>query len=123
MIVRAKIPRKIRSRNEFMRGSKWKYINEKKAWLHNMHYILGSPSSPPIGMAYCLIESVRGRLLDEDNLIGGAKPIPDCLKQLGFIKDDRPGTFKCKYVQRLKNKGEKEHTIITFSDQPLGETA
>lgn len=36
------------------------------------------------------IMSYRKRLLDKDNLTGGAKPIVDALKLCGFIWDDSP---------------------------------
>ena len=45
------------------------------------------------------IVSYRNRLVDFANLVGGAKPIPDCLQRLGYIVDDSPKWFECDYQQ------------------------
>lgn len=52
------------------------------------------------------------RELDYGNLVGGAKPIPDCLIEAGVIVDDKPAYFSCGYSQ-LRTKGES-YTLITL---------
>lgn len=45
------------------------------------------------------ITSYRKIKLDEDNLIGGAKPLIDALKDVNLIKDDSPDYVKIEYYQ------------------------
>jgi hypothetical protein len=52
------------------------------------------------------------RELDYGNLVGGAKPIPDCLKDFGVIKDDKPENFHCDYTQRHDPSIEGYKTLI-----------
>lgn len=59
-----------------------------------------------------LIESVRGKLLDTDNLYGGAKFYCDFLRYCGCIKEDTEAEIELKVTQRKVRKGEEEKTII-----------
>lgn len=52
------------------------------------------------------------RELDYGNLVGGAKPIADCLIELGVIVDDKPKHFHCDYLQRRVT--DKSYTLITL---------
>ena len=60
------------------------------------------------------IESVRKRLLDEDNLV--SKYHTDLCRYSGLIPSDAPGVCKIETSQRKAEKGEAEHTqiIITY---------
>jgi hypothetical protein len=69
--------------------------------------------------AWAAIIALRGRTLDYGNLVGGAKPIPDSLKRLGYIVDDSPQWFQCEYVQRPA-PADAERTVIYLSyDGPI----
>jgi hypothetical protein len=58
------------------------------------------------------IESVRKRLLDEDNLYGGTKYWVDCLRYAGVIPQDTPGIARIEAVQRKARKGETPATYV-----------
>lgn len=58
------------------------------------------------------IESCRTRLLDTDNLYGGAKFYCDFLRYAGVIPEDTEDQIELKVTQRKIRKGEEEKTII-----------
>ena len=58
------------------------------------------------------VESVRSKLLDTDNLYGGAKFFIDFLRYCGAIREDTEDQIDLKVTQRKAQKGEKEKTII-----------
>ena len=59
------------------------------------------------------IESIRKRLLDEDNLI--SKYHTDLCRYSGLIPSDAPGICKIETTQRKAAKGEAERTEITIT--------
>ena len=61
------------------------------------------------------IHSYRTRLLDHGNLVGGAKPIPDALKHLGWIKDDSPHWVQIDYHQEVDSK-QAPLTVVTVEE-------
>jgi hypothetical protein len=64
------------------------------------------------------IESVRkNRLLDTDNLYGGAKFYCDFLRYCGAIPDDTEDQIELKVTQRKAKKCEEEKTIIEVWDR------
>ena len=65
----------------------------------------------PSRMLVC-IESCRTRLLDTDNLYGGAKFYCDFLRYAGVIPEDTEDQIELKVTQRKVRKGEEEKTII-----------
>lgn len=56
------------------------------------------------------VTSVRGRLIDEDNLC--EKYIVDCCRYAGLLPGDSPAETKIEVCQRKVSKGEEEHTLI-----------
>lgn len=52
------------------------------------------------------------RLLDEDNFIGGLKPLLDTIVKLGLIVDDRPEWLELNYKQEKCKRGEEKTVII-----------
>ena len=58
-----------------------------------------------------LIVSYRSRLLDQDNLSGGGKPVLDSLRYAGYLRDDDPDSVSVWYRQS-KCKRADEHTDI-----------
>jgi len=59
------------------------------------------------------IESIRKRLLDEDNLV--SKYHTDLCRYSGLIPSDAPGVCKIETSQRKAEKGEEERTEITIT--------
>ncbi len=62
------------------------------------------------------IERRGKRLLDEDNLAGGAKIAIDSIKSIGLIVDDSPKWLELHMRQSKLAKGEAPHTIFTLED-------
>ena len=73
------------------------------------------PREAPEGKVRLRIRSFRNRLVDFANLVGGAKPIPDCLVRLGYLRDDSPEWLECAYEQHRVPRKE-ERTEIEFLD-------
>lgn len=55
------------------------------------------------------IVSKRRRLIDQDNLVGGAKHLVDSIRALGWIEDDCVGKVKITYEQ---SKSPDDMTIL-----------
>jgi hypothetical protein len=71
------------------------------------------PAQTPDTRRYvCRFESVRRRLLDEDNLI--PKWHCDFLRYCGAIHSDAPGACHIITTQRQALHGESEHVVITI---------
>ena len=68
---------------------------------------------PPDGHTHLVTITRRGpRLLDTDNLYGGAKFYCDFLRYCGAIPEDTEDQIELKVTQRKVRKGEEEKTII-----------
>ena len=82
------------------------YTRERDAWFVLLRAQLPprEPVAHPVRLA---IRSYRQRLVDFANLVGGAKPIPDCLIRLGYLKDDSPRWFSCDYQQHRVAKADE----------------
>ena len=106
------IGRRVPSQNQSQYKHWRHYTRERDAW----YVLLRSQLSPRVQIDEPLriaIRSFRTRLVDYANLVGGAKPIPDCLIKLGYLKDDAPAWFRCTYEQFQVPKSE-ERTEIEF---------
>lgn len=103
-MIRITISRKLPSANLWtnQRGmlGQFTYRKERDTWYAMIRAIL-SPTTPPTAHVKAKIVSYRTRMLDYGNLVGGAKPLPDVLKSLGYIKDDAPKWFTCVYEQHM----------------------
>ncbi len=106
------IKRRVPSQNQMHYGHWSVYTKERDLWFVLLRQQLRpcSPVNKPVRIA---LRSYRTRLLDYANLVGGAKPIPDCLIRLGYLKDDSPDWFRCVYEQFKVSKAE-ERTEIEF---------
>lgn len=87
---------------------------ERDAWYLLLRAQL-PPRQPPDHRVALAIRSYRTRLVDYANLVGGAKPIPDSLIRLGWLKDDGPQWFTCSYEQFQVGQA-CERTEIEFLD-------
>lgn len=59
-----------------------------------------------------LIESVRKRLLDTDNLYGGAKYFCDFLRYIKTLPEDTEAIIELRVTQRKPRTNEEEKTVI-----------
>lgn len=59
----------------------------------------------------CHIISFRKRLLDADNLVGGLKPLIDCLVEWKLLKDDSPEFVELK-IEQKKSKHPRTEIIL-----------
>lgn len=108
------INRRIQSQNTTHYRHWSHYTKERDAWFILLRSQL-PPKQPVDGLVRLAIRSYRSRLVDFANLVGGCKPIPDCLIRLGYLKDDGPKFFSCTYEQFQVGKAE-ERTEIEFLD-------
>lgn len=111
IVIKRRVPSQNRSQYQH-----WStYTRERNAWfaLLRQQLMPREPVAVPVRLA---IRSYRTRLCDYANFVGGAKPIPDCLIRLGYIKDDNPKWFHCSYEQFQVGKTE-ERTEIEFFDE------
>lgn len=84
----------------------------KKNWGTVLKSFLKQP--PALPCTAVTIHSFRIKLLDYDNLVGGAKEvIVDNLKDLGFIEDDSPDKVQISYEQSKTKRG-LEGTLIAM---------
>jgi hypothetical protein len=106
------IKRRVPSQNASQYAHWSTYTRERDAWFILLRAQL-PPRAAPEYPVRLMLRSFRTRLVDYANLVGGAKPIPDALKRLGYIKDDSPRWFFCEYFQAVVPKTE-ERTEIEF---------
>lgn len=109
------IDRKIESNNKFT-TSHWRvYHRYSKLWFEEVGWELLKFGylSPVKTKKKVKIVSHRSRLLDKDNLYGGAKATIDALKNHGLIKDDSPKWITLKITQeKVKRVDERTEIIV-----------
>lgn len=90
------------------------------AWAQHIYieYLRKYKAKPKQAEAKCYIEitSLRTRMLDKDNLIGGCKGLVDSLKKLEMIVDDSPKWVEVKYDQIVVSKGKQQTVIEIFEE-------
>ncbi len=106
------LPRRVPSQNQSQYRHWTKYKQEKDTWFVLLRAQL-TPRQPPDHAVRMRLTSYRVRLVDYANLVGGAKPIPDALIRLGWLRDDSPRWFFCEYFQIQVPKAE-ERTVLEF---------
>lgn len=62
------------------------------------------------------IYSYRKRRIDPDNLIGGMKPLIDCLRKMKLIWDDSPKYLDLTVVQETDGKDPRTEIVIYNED-------
>ena len=106
------VPMKIESANTFVWANWRKYHGYKKKWAKAMGFLVGKKQKKETKRVTLEIISLRGRLLDRENLIAGSKPIPDILKSLGWIVDDSEKWICIRYIQKLEKNKQERGTIV-----------
>ena len=109
-------PQKIESQNKFnnQRGDFRKYSRYKSEWDEAIRVsLVGETFKERKEKRTVIVISVRSRLLDKSNLIGGAKPINDILQDLNVLYNDSPEWLDDWYFQEI-NKANQRTEIIIF---------
>lgn len=113
IIIRRKLPSQNLWNNK--QGSMRIYAAERNKWRTLLQRELGPPRDcPPQKKVHMRIVSYRKRLCDWANLVGGAKPIPDCMIRLGYLRDDSPKWMVCEYEQI---RSSDERTEIMWHEE------
>jgi hypothetical protein len=97
IVIRREVP----SLNKTMWRHRMAYVKERDHWLALIRAQLVPRRARPDHQVRAVISSLRGRIIDFTNLVGGAKAIEDALKRLGYIHDDSPSWWVCDYQQRV----------------------
>ena len=116
-VVTATIKRRIPSQNKSTYEHWTKYHAERRAWAILMRAALRPLAKPPEHLVVVEIDSFRTRLLDFANLVGGAKPIPDTLIDLNYLRDDSPRWARISYRQHQVPAAD-ERTVLTIHPGP-----
>lgn len=100
--IMVEIPVEIKSMNYFTWKRWYVYAGYKKRIFNALKKNLGKNESTESTRKKkkITIVSYRVRTLDYDDFVGGCKPIPDCLKELGWIVDDSPKFVEVNYIQK-----------------------
>lgn len=116
VIFSLSVPKKIQSLNKYMykkaTGSFWQIKKEKELWEKLLRYTISTPAGICTQKRVLKIVSIRKKLLDYDNLVGGSKIIIDALRKMGWMVDDNDQWLAREYIQRKKEKNEEERTIL-----------
>jgi len=86
----------------------------KKEWTKLIWVTLNGKCQQATGKKIVKITSIRSRLLDMGNLIGGAKYLIDAIRDLGLIVDDNTKWVEIEYKQKQQKLGKS--TIIEIED-------
>lgn len=106
------IPRKVESLNVWQRWHWRRRGRERDAWVYEIKSAIKC-QKPKKYFKYVKIISYRRRLLDDDdNLIGGAKPLRDAIALCGLIKTD--ADKDCKFIYEQK-KDKRYFTRIELT--------
>ena len=62
-----------------------------------------------------IIERHGRKVLDQDNLVSGAKAVVDCIKEQRLILDDNPTDCQMEFRQVVERRGGP-HTVIFLED-------
>lgn len=96
------------------------YKKDHRNWVSRVRFQLAGLSGARLRSSVWHIERQYcppNRELDYANLVGGAKPLIDCLTEVGVIYDDAPQYFTCTYGQ---SRAERSQTVLTLLEVPSG---
>ena len=112
--MKLRLEKTILSRNKFT-GRKWyKERSYSKDWEWELRAACGSKGLPKADgeKKKIIITSVRVRLLDHDNLVGGCKGLVDAMKRLEMIVDDSPDWVDIEYDQKVRSYSAHCQTVV-----------
>ena len=86
-----------------------------KPWILNL-FVATATIPRATGKRRLTVDRHGKRMLDTDNLIGGAKGVIDIIKKLYLIIDDDQSNLDLVMTQTKLAKGHKPHTVFTLED-------
>ena len=89
---------------------------DKRSWMEECRVKLAALHGLRLAWSSWVVRRVYGgrhREMDYANLVGGCKPLIDCLTELAIIVDDSPSHFKCEYIQE---RGTETYTVLTLQE-------
>jgi len=110
------VPLEVQTSNKWVWKTWYSYDSEKRKWFKVLSLILPPRDKAPETLAHVEVTAYRKRLLDEDNLIGGCKPIFDYLVRAKYIKDDSPHYLKRTITQK-KDSSPITKITIRYKEQ------
>lgn len=117
-MIELAVSKKIESLNKWQRLHWTMRRKEKQKWIHELWAANnGKHGDGKQVKRKVVIYSYRTKLLDHDNLVGGAKPLIDALVHLKLIYDDSPEWVEVDYKQKQQSVGE----LTTVRIEELGE--
>ncbi len=99
---RCELERQICSQNDTTYSHWSVYSRDKNRWINHLRWQTKALQGLKLEWSQWRIErhyAAPMKEYDFANLVGGAKPIADCLIELGIIVDDRPANFVASYAQ------------------------
>jgi hypothetical protein len=115
-MIEFSIPSPIRSLNEIERMGWPARRDLEHAYQWAIIAAIGRPETPCVCRCRLEIISRRARLLDPDNLRGGAKRLVDALRHLGWIWRDSPLWLDLSVDQVVDRKNMRTEIKITHED-------
>jgi len=108
----------LKSGNIFLRMHWAARARYKETWMAAVGFHWHRQSKKPDVRRMVTIVSHRRKILDDDNLRTGCKPLVDVLVELNLLRDDSPEWVKVFYVQHTisHNPEDKPYTQITIDD-------
>ncbi len=107
------LPKQIESRNK-LDSKHWTYRRKQtQEWEFIIRRALAGNFEKATTKMRVIITSLRQRLLDYDNLVGGCKGLLDAMKRIGILVDDGPKWIDTTYIQETRKKPERK-TVIEF---------
>ncbi len=115
------IDHRILSRNQLDKMHWSQRGKVRQAWTYLFRAQLRMPYTQPLHgdcRALVTIFSHRNRLIDDDNLAGGGKPVLDAMKHVGLIKDDNRTWCRVSYDQYQVPKTEEKTEVFVSYERP-----
>ena len=97
----------------------WSWLkrqNESLAWSLRSGLNKGPKIPSAIGKRRMVVERHGRRLLDQDNLAGGAKGLIDAIKAARLITDDKPDACELVFRQVVARGPIHPYTVISLED-------
>ncbi len=121
-MIRIECKKKMWSQNQSDRAHWATKLKMKKEWRRIICATLlqHGHRKTPTGHRTVYITSYRGKILDQMNLVGGAKGLADSLVELHLLRDDCP-TYATFVFRQEKCKRDDERTVIEIEGNDDGE--
>lgn len=114
--MKVSIKKLIVSQNKRDRSHWAKHYRDKRDWGYALLLALRCKLIPPNRQVHVKITCYRPRLLDDANMVGGAKGLVDAIVDMGIAKDDSREWIKVEYEQVKVPKAE-QRTEIEWSHE------